>query len=288
MSLPFTPVIIIGAARSGTNMLRDMLSALPGFATWPCDEINPIWRHRNRGWPDDEIPARLAARGRGYIRRRFVRLWRRTGRPPFVVEKTCANSLRVPFVREVLPEARFIQIVRDGADVIASAQRRWRGELELSGIRYFAAKARFAPVADLPSIGLEFVANRMPLAFGRGKRLRVWGPKFAGQEAVIDRPLSEICALQWAACMARSDAAFADMPEDTWLRLHYEDIVASPEAALRAMTGFLKSSRMDPLAIAASVAIVSPGGSRKNRQTEPSGPTQRIFQAMRRKHGYEG
>lgn len=40
--LPFTPVVIIGAGRSGTNALRDALTALPEFETWPCDEINPI------------------------------------------------------------------------------------------------------------------------------------------------------------------------------------------------------------------------------------------------------
>ena len=39
------PVIIIGAGRSGTNMLRDLLAQLPQFSTWPCDEINYIWRH---------------------------------------------------------------------------------------------------------------------------------------------------------------------------------------------------------------------------------------------------
>ena len=29
----------------GHNMLRDVLTKLPGVATWPCDEINYIWRH---------------------------------------------------------------------------------------------------------------------------------------------------------------------------------------------------------------------------------------------------
>jgi hypothetical protein len=30
---------------SGANMLRDVLTLLPGVATWPCDEINYTWRH---------------------------------------------------------------------------------------------------------------------------------------------------------------------------------------------------------------------------------------------------
>ena len=36
------PVVIIGAPRSGTNMLRDVLCDWPGVVTWPCDEINLI------------------------------------------------------------------------------------------------------------------------------------------------------------------------------------------------------------------------------------------------------
>ena len=39
-----------------------------------------------------------------------------------MVEKTCANTLRLPFVDKVLPEARYLHIVRDGVDVVASAE----------------------------------------------------------------------------------------------------------------------------------------------------------------------
>jgi len=286
MSLPFTPVVIIGAARSGTNMLRDMLSELPGFDTWPCDEINPIWRHGNRSWPDDEIPAWRVGRARAFIRQRFMRQWRRTGSPRHVVEKTCANSLRVPFVAEVLPEARFIRIVRDGADVVASAEGRWRGELELNGPRYFAAKLRFAPVSDLPAIGLEFIANRVSMKLGHSKKLRAWGPRFAGFNEVIDQPLSEICALQWLACMARSDAAFAEMSEEKWMQLRYEDIVADPQDALRAVTGFLAAGQVGSEAIAASAVIVSPDAGRKRQPNPLCGATETAFQAARQRHGY--
>ncbi|HUT60609.1 MAG TPA: sulfotransferase, partial [Phycisphaerae bacterium] len=121
----YSPIIIIGAGRSGTNMLRDMLTAFPGVGTWPCDEINYIWRHGNARYATDEFPPELARpRVRAYIRRAFDRLAARRGLS-HVVEKTCANSLRVQFVRAVVPEARFIHIVRDGRDVAVSAVQRW-------------------------------------------------------------------------------------------------------------------------------------------------------------------
>ena len=49
------PIIIIGAPRSGTNMLRDVLCNLDGVGSWPCDEINYIWRHGNVKNPSDEF-----------------------------------------------------------------------------------------------------------------------------------------------------------------------------------------------------------------------------------------
>jgi len=54
------PIIIVGAGRSGTNMLRDLLAQLPEFSTWPCDEINYIWRHGNRGFETDEFTREMA------------------------------------------------------------------------------------------------------------------------------------------------------------------------------------------------------------------------------------
>ena len=48
-------VFIIGAPRSGTNMLRNILTNFDGVKTWPCDEINYILRHGNVRHPSDEF-----------------------------------------------------------------------------------------------------------------------------------------------------------------------------------------------------------------------------------------
>lgn len=96
-----TDVVIVGAPRSGTNMLRDVLTSIPGATTWPCDEINLIWRHGNRDVPSDELAPEMARpEVTSYIRRRFDRI-RRTD-APCVVEKTCANALRMGFVLSLI------------------------------------------------------------------------------------------------------------------------------------------------------------------------------------------
>ena len=115
-----SPVVIVGAPRSGTNMLRDVLARLSGVATWPCDEINYIWRHGNLRYPSDEFPPELARPAvQRYVDRQFDWVSRHYD-ADVVVEKTCANSLRVPFVDRVVPEARYVFIRRNGLDAVDS------------------------------------------------------------------------------------------------------------------------------------------------------------------------
>lgn len=240
-SLPFTPLVIIGAGRSGTNLLRDVLTSLPGFETWPCDEINPIWRHGNIDWRNDEIPPeRATLRVRQSIQKAFMQIWRQQGRPDFVVEKTCANALRVPFVDAVLPGARYIHIVRNGFDVVASARKRWLGELEVPGIPYYLAKARYAPLSDLPRYAASALKNRVAIKFGKQEHFNSWGPRFAGIDALVDAPLDEIVAKQWAACVSLSDSAFAAMAPERVFQLRYEDFTRDPYNSLTEITQWLE------------------------------------------------
>lgn len=287
-TLPFTPVVIIGAGRSGTNALRDAVTRLPQFATWPCDEINPIWRHGNLDHPDDALsPEKATPVVRRYIRNAFHKLWCQQGKPDFVVEKTCANSLRVPFVAAVLPEARYVYIARDGFDVVASAEKRWRGDLEMLGLSYFLAKARYAPLTDLPRYALLAIRSRLAVLMGRQAYLDSWGPRFAGMNELAGVSLEEIVARQWTACVMASDAAFAAMEQDKYCTLSYEDFTADPAASLVRIASWLDST---PLAddIAAAAAIVRKGSVGKGRalaeRLDPS--VIKILDTPLRKHGY--
>jgi len=236
----FTPVVIIGAGRSGTNALRDMLTRLPQFGTWNCDEINPIWRHGNLSWPNDEIPAENATQVvRRFIRNTFRKIWTQSGKPKFVVEKTCANSLRVPFVDSILPDAKYIYIVRSGVDVVFSARKRWQGDLELPGLPYFFAKMRYTPILDLPIYGWSFLKSRVNLVMGNSKRLSVWGPRYVGMDEAPNLELEEICARQWAACVERADEAFTRIDPARVFVLKYEAFASEPKETLSKLLDFL-------------------------------------------------
>ena len=250
----YQPVIIIGAARSGTNMLRDVLTSLPGVGTWPCDEINYIWRHRNSRCPLDEFqPHQATEPVRRFIRREFDRVAGREGLN-VVVEKTCANSLRVGFVDQVVPDARYLFLGRDGVDVVASAMKCWTNPIDLG---YIFRKARFVPWRDVPYYGARYLANRLYHLVSGKKRLASWGPRFEGmQQALADRSLAEVCALQWARSVQLASGALSGIAADRVLSLQYEQFVESPQEHARRIVDFLEIDA-DPAAIASSVANVS-------------------------------
>ena len=286
MTLSPPPVVIIGAARSGTNMLRDVLTSLPEFTTWPCDEIPYVWRHGNRRHPDDEFTREMARpEVRRGIRDEFARQGRRGD--GVVVEKTCANALRVRFVDEVLPDARFVVIVRHGMDAAASAMLRWRSSFDLG---YSLAKARFVPPGDVPYYALRYLGNRLRRLFAGDKRLAVWGPVFRGmRELPRDIPLAELAARQWRACVERTDEDLAAIDPARVHRVRYEDFVAAPVQELAAILRFLDQP-VDDADAAAAVGAVRAGSVGKAARSLPASDQAviaRVCAPVLERHGYE-
>ena len=224
--MKYNTIIIIGAPRSGTNMLRDILSQLDEVGTWPCDEINYIWRHGNIHEDSDEFHPNLATPNvQKYIQGQFNKL-AKNGQLKWVVEKTCANSLRVPFIDRVIPKAKYIFIYRNGLDALASANLRWSADLD---IPYLLKKIRYVPPADLPFYGLRYFWNRIYRLISRDKRLAFWGPQLSNMTELLERyNLNQVCALQWERCVVKSDEAFRQMDPERVVRVSYEDLVSRP------------------------------------------------------------
>lgn len=230
------PIIIVGAGRSGTKLLRTIIGNHAGVAAFPR-EINYIWRHRNASYPTDELPPRLArdevAR---YIRRRFLQFSERQGGRR-VAEKTCANSLRLQFVRRILPEARFVHIVRDGRAVSESARRLWKSR---PAPGYLLEKLRWVPASDLPRYLIRFVVFQFGRLGSREGAPASWGPRFQGlEESFSGLSLLEVCALQWKACVNAAGDSLAGFPAEQSLTLRYEDLIGDPKAATERVYCFL-------------------------------------------------
>ena len=284
--MEYRPLVIIGAPRSGTNMLRDVLCSFDRVSTWPCDEINYIWRHGNIRYPSDEIPESRAIPGvRSYIRGQFAKL-AKTEDCDYVVEKTCANSLRVPFVDAVVPEAKYVFIYRDGIDATGSAKLRWTAKLDIA---YILEKVRFVPKADLPYYGLRYFWARVYRLVSREKRLAFWGPSLENMESVLqEHTLNEVCALQWQRCADRAEEALSRMPGDKMIRVRYEDFVRKPAEELTRILAFMgkEVSRQDVARAVEGVSARSLGKGRKALGADEVAKLEALVGESLKRYGY--
>lgn len=200
MEKNFIPLIIIGAPRSGTNSLRDCLTSLTGYCTWNCDEINYIWRYGNRDYPYDNLPIKLLTdEKKYYVRKKFYQLLQKNKNAKVIVEKTCANSLRVDYVHEIMPKSRFIYIKRDPIDVVASSIKRWKAKLEPF---YIAKKSIHIPREDVFFYAKEYLINRIKRNLSKDKTLPSWGPRFPTIDEIRRNNCSiiDLCVYQWFYC----------------------------------------------------------------------------------------
>ncbi|HUP00211.1 MAG TPA: sulfotransferase [Gemmatimonadota bacterium] len=148
------PIFIVGAPRSGTGLLRDLLRSHPRLTFTPEAQFIPRF-FRAYGDPRDEREARrLAAR---ILRSRHVRRWnlsiepsefshlrsfrevvgrvfeewaRRENKPRWG-EKTPQYVLEIPTLLKIFPDARILHVYRDGRDVALSSMATWFGPYNL-------------------------------------------------------------------------------------------------------------------------------------------------------------
>jgi hypothetical protein len=234
--IPYQAVIVIGAARSGTKLLRDVIALHPSIDKVPYD-VNYIWRLGNEQLPDDELaPEHLSSQ----IRQRILRqMGRYHAGAPLLIEKTVSNCLRIPFVQAVYPHARYIYLVRDGWDVVESSFRQW---LAPPDWRYIFQKAATFPITEAFSYAFGYGISLLKKLAGQGKdRPSSWGPRYAGiDEDIATRALIEVVALQWVISIEKAASALNQLPEEQVLAVRYEDFVRQPLEKLDTIARFLE------------------------------------------------
>lgn len=222
-------IILIGAARSGTKILRDVLATATGAGCVPYD-ISFVWRYRNESVPHDVLDPRSATPSiRNFVRNYIDRY---ASDNDVVIEKTVGNALRVPYVREVLPEAGYIHLVRNGIDVAESTRRQWVAPPDG---KYLARKIRHFPLRLVPTYGRKYAVSMAHQFLTKDGRVATWGPRYPGIDGdVSSSDLLTVCARQWQTCIEAAEAAFAelDAPVST---VHYEDLVTDPVRVLEAV-----------------------------------------------------
>lgn len=198
------PVVLIGAARSGTKFVRGLIAA--GDEWSPVDhDINFVWRTGNHDHPHDALTADLVdEQQRQAIRRRINQL-AKPDAGQSIVEKTVSNTIRVPFVSHVLPDARFVLLTRHAPDVIASTHREWTSGIEW---RRWATKLSQFSWRDHQYL-LRLAREIGGAVLGRSSEPGVWGVRYPGiAEDLEQHGVPWVCARQWIESVERSLDAF--------------------------------------------------------------------------------
>lgn len=215
------PLFIVSPPRSGSTLLFETLAAAPGLYS-PGDESHaliegvPGLSPSAHDWESNRLLAAHAGEPAiAALRERFFRQLRdREGRLPAagpvrMLEKTPKNALRIPFLRTVFPQARFVFLYREPRQVLASMIDGWRS-------------GQFQTYPRLPG----------------------WdGPAWSflltpGWRQLAGRPLEEIVAAQWAATMQVLLDDLAALPDGQWIGIKHGRFLADPQGEVRRICGW--------------------------------------------------
>jgi hypothetical protein len=222
------PVFIVSAPRAGSTLLFDTVAQFPEVWTigreshdieMDIPELHPATCNyaSNRLTAADAPPAVSTA-----VRHWFgQRLQNRSAcwygalpaeeRPPAVrfLEKTPKNALRIPFLKAIFPDARFLFLYREPQQTISSLMEGWRSR-------------RFVAYREMP-----------------GWPYNEWSFLLTpGWERLRDRPLAEIAAQQWQAANTCILDDLAKLPRSEWCLLQYTDLVRKPQQTIETVGHF--------------------------------------------------
>jgi len=206
------PVFVLGCSRSGTTVTYETLAAAPRFLSLGV-EIPEFWNGLygplNNGWLSEAAGVEQARPEHRQAALRYF--FQRLGRGQ-VLDKTCINTLRVPYLHALFPAAKYVFIQRDGRDNISSMMDGWRlgrsdGAFHLSQF--------FGPSPE-------------PVAINDGE-FREWHFFLPpGWRDYNQASLEQVCAFQWMTANRLALEGRRLIPQDRWVQLRYEDLFERP------------------------------------------------------------
>jgi hypothetical protein len=217
------PVFVVGCSRSGTTVTYETLAASQAFLTFGF-EIPQFWNRLhgplNNNWESEAADAGDAKPEHRDAAMRYFYQHLGAGR---VLEKTCINTMRIPYLHRLFPKARFVFIHRDGRDNISSMMDGWRKGRVDGG---FGLTQFFGPSPD-------------PVAINDGE-FHEWHFFLPpGWRAFNHASLEEACSFQWISANRMALEAKKTIPADQWIQIRYEDILEHPVDSLREVFAML-------------------------------------------------
>lgn len=220
------PLVVVGAARSGTKTIGTALRRHPAAAY--LIEPRLTWLYGNERHSDALRPEHATPAVRDYIRRTFAQQMREQNRTR-LIEKTPSNSLRMDFVDAVLPGCKFVHITRDGVNAVISSMEMWQNAAYgFKNVRnQVRRRAREIKWTRLPYYAKELVRRALPRRMAPVVGAALWGPRLPGMEEMVrELDLVDVCCIQWRACVEAAAMAGSLLPPERYLHVRLEDLDA--------------------------------------------------------------
>ena len=257
MSKGGSVAFIVGSPRSGTTILGKILDQHAQICQWY--EPYFVWDRYFRDSPDDERKAQeCGPKIRNQIYREFSRYRKKMG-CHLVVDKSPRNSLKIPFILEIFPQAKFIHILRDGRDVTLSIHKEWRRRQNVVKDAARGHRFNYVEAAKLIRMWLvrqpflkdkirafwfethgHFLHKSEHLNRLRWNGMVGWGPRFRGWKEIFQKSsLLQFNAYQWLKCVDNIQKCWFEIPEENRLEIRYEAFITQPEVILTNILQFL-------------------------------------------------
>ncbi len=215
------PVFVVSSPRSGSTLVFETLARARGLFTVGGEshrviESVPGLHPRDHDWLSNRLIASDAtAPIADRLRRGFAEQLRdRGGNPPRagtvrLLEKTPKNSLRVPFLASVFPDARFVYLYRDPRETVSSMLDAWKS-------------GRFVTYADLP-----------------GWSEPPWSLLLVpGWQDLVGRSLADIVTTQWSTATEVLLDDLEQLDPDRWCVTSYDAIVRDAQGEMERLAAF--------------------------------------------------
>ncbi|OGI00448.1 MAG: hypothetical protein A2Y25_11910 [Candidatus Melainabacteria bacterium GWF2_37_15] len=249
------PIIIMGAARSGTHIVAESIKE--NLDVLYLGECYDIWKKHLPSSKYDDIPEKaLTPNVIEKIKKDFYKMVHNS-KNKYWMEKTAANSLRVNLVASVFPEAKFVHIIRDGRDVAISLEKKYKGDVQKisRGGKY----NKKSPLANYIYLFNQVLPHKIKRGLDLGYFLkypdrymdvllrtmgipRMWGPRFIGYEHYFrNYSLLETGAVQWRKSVLSTKNFFNSRRDLDVCEIKYEDLLANPEQTIASVLGFIEN-----------------------------------------------
>lgn len=246
--LPFIPVFVVGAPRSGTHLLATSL--LENMDCVYRNEINEFWKSSHPFLKTDMIPeSKAGAKTIRKKRRQIARVMADNGNKPIYLEKTVSNALRLPYLRRIFPEAIFIHIIRDGRASAYSIRKQYYGNIKKITQFDTGDKEKDGRLNNMwVEIKRRLTKGFNPILFITGFRrywktgllslgilkFSTWGPRYPGFEykSGLLSPI-QLAGDQWLTLVSAGKNYFNTHDNDNSLiECRYEELLKNPDEEL--------------------------------------------------------